>query len=128
MVAIVSNNATASGHAGTPPITTIELIEKSRTAQSRTNPSTRMEKVRSENLNHAHATRGVDNVPAKCVGSESTNIGAWSIGEKVSSSSLAGTKIESRPEAAADANICTRSQSRNARLILGLAPTNSIPA
>src|SRR6266496_3595262 len=128
MVAIVSNNVTASGHAGTPPITTIELIEKSRTAQSRTNPSTSMEKVRSENLNHAQATRGIGNAPANCVGSESTNIGAWSMGEKVSSSSLAAENIESRPEAAADANICTSSQSRNARLTLGLAPINSIPA
>src|SRR2546423_6482371 len=122
MVAIVSNNATANGHAGTPPITTIELIEKSRSAQSRTNPSTSMEKVRSENLNHAQATRGVGNAPAKRVGSDPTNIGARSIGEKVSSSSRAAANIESRPEAAADANICTSNQSRNARPTLGLAP------
>jgi hypothetical protein len=87
-----------------------------------------MEKVRSENLNHAQATRAVVNVPASWVGSEFTSIGDWSIGENVSSSSLAAKKIESRPEAAADANTCTSSQSRNARLTLGLAPINSIPA
>jgi hypothetical protein len=128
MVAVVSNNATASGHAGTPPITTIELIEKSRTAQSRTNPSTSIEKLRSENLNHAHATIGAADTSTISIACGSTKIGAWEIGENVSSFSLAAAKIESRPDNAADENICTSNQSRKARRTRAGTARNSIPA
>src|SRR5881227_1962760 len=115
IVAVVSNRAAAIGHAGTPPITTIELIEKSRTAQSSTKPSTSTEKLRPENLNQLHATLGAVPASPSAIDSGATTIGVWNTGEKVSSFSLTAAKMESRPEMAADASICVSNQSRNAR-------------
>src|SRR5438046_5359809 len=113
MVAIVSNRAAAIGHAGTPPITTMELIEKSRTAQSSTKPSTSTEKLHPENLNQIHATLGAVPASPSAIDSGATTIGAWNTGEEVSSFSLTAEKKEARPEMTADASICVRNQSRN---------------
>src|SRR5437773_1809483 len=115
MAAIVSNRAVAIGHAGTPPITTMELIEKSKTAQSSTKPSTSMEKLRPENVNQLHATLGAVSASPNAIDSGATTIGARNTGEKVSSFSLTAENMESRPEMAADASICVSNQSRNAR-------------
>jgi len=105
MAALVNNSAPAIGHAGTPPITAIQLIEKSKTAQSSTNPSTIVEKARSENLNHPQATLAALISSPNATDCDPTTIGAWSTGENVSSFSLTAEKIESRPEMAADASI-----------------------
>src|SRR6266700_2967764 len=113
MVEAVKNNAIASGHAGVPPITTIELMENSKTAQSSTRLSTNIEKLRSDRVNQPQAIPG-DGSSAMAVGSSSTRIADRGMEEKVSSLS-SGANIESRPVSTAAENIWLSSQSRSAR-------------
>src|SRR6266567_1377934 len=114
MVEAVRKSAAASGHAGKPPITAIELIEKSRIAQSKTNVSTKAEKQRTESDRSPQLTRGSPKYSAAAVISGSTTIAGRAAAEKISSLSGAA-KIESRPVIAAEERICVKSQSRRAR-------------
>src|SRR5258708_35183131 len=103
MVEAVNNNAIASGHAGVPPMTTRELMEKSRTAHSSTRLSTNIEKLRTDRVSPPQAIPG-DGSSAIAPGASSTRIADRGIEEKVSSLS-SGANIESRPVSTAAENI-----------------------
>jgi hypothetical protein len=102
MVRAVKKRAAARGHAGKPPITAIELIEKSSTAQSRTNESTKIEKMRVERERNPQLTQ-VDSVSSIANGG-STTMAGLAAAENDSAGSIA-ENIESRPEIVAAESI-----------------------
>src|SRR6266404_1936480 len=102
MVNAVKKSAAASGHAGKPPITAIELIEKSKTAQSRTRESTKIEKMRAEREKNPQLTRG-ESESSRANGG-STTIAGLAAAENDSAGSIA-ENIESRPEIVAAESI-----------------------
>ena len=91
---VVRKRAAVSGQAGKPPMTAMELIENSKTAQSRTRVSTKMEKLRDETENEPHVMGSDSDSP---LASGSTTMAGLPAGENVSSRSTAAN-IESRPE------------------------------
>src|SRR5438128_6419270 len=126
MVDVVRKRAVASGHSGRPPITATELIENSRTAQSKTSVSTKTEKLRTESETNPQLTRGVSKSSACAANSGSMTIAGRTAAEKISSLSDAAN-IESRPVMAAEASSCVKSQSLNDRRVRGGRSRKWIP-
>jgi len=102
MVEVVKKSAMASGHAGKPPITPIELTEKSNTAQSRTRESTKIEKMRAEREKNPQLTRGDSETSTANGGS--TTMAGLAAAENDSAGSIA-ENIVSRPEIVAAESI-----------------------